>query len=135
MPIEYVDVITVDAIIRTLMLLLEDNAPLYAVLYEVHERAREPAPVCEPSRPLTGFLPDETELRERRRIVREPVHELEQHGGRRVQEGVQQRLLLALLRPGRVGVRCVLSQYRGQRGQPVEEDEAFPGERDGTPSM
>ena len=34
------------------MLLLEDYAPLHAVLHEIHERAGEPAPIRKPSGPL-----------------------------------------------------------------------------------
>ena len=108
------------------MLQVEYDAALDAVLDEVDERAREPAPVREPARARAGALPEEAEPGERRGVVGEPVHELEQDGRRRVQEGVQERLLLALVRPAHVGVGLVLREDGGQWREPVEEDQAFP---------
>ena len=105
---------------RTLVLEVEDHAPLHAVLDQAHERAREPAPVREPARTLPGALPDEAELRERRAVVREAVDELEEHGRRRVEEGVQEGLAFALARPGRVRVRLVLREDGRERREPVE---------------
>ncbi len=110
--------------VHTLVWEVEDDAPLDAVLDEVHQRACEPAVVRKPSGALARHLADDPEFGEGRSVICEAVAGLEQNGGRRVQERVQQRLLLALLRRVRVG--RVLREYRGKWREPVEENEAFP---------
>ena len=108
-----------------MVLQIEYDAALDAVLDEVHERAREPAPVRQAARALARAPADDPELGERGGVVGEAVDELEQHGRGRVQEGVQERLLLALVRAGDVRVGRVLREDGCERREPVEEDQAF----------
>lgn len=66
------------------MLQVENDTPLDAVLDQVHERAREPAPVSEPPGALARHFANDAELGEGGSVVCEPVDELEQDGWRRV---------------------------------------------------
>lgn len=84
------------------MLQVEDDTSFDAVLDQVHKRAREPAVIRQPSGALARNFANDAELGEGGGVVCESIDEFEQDGRRRVQEGVQQRLLLVLLR--RVGV-------------------------------
>ncbi len=77
------------------MLEVEDNAPFNTILNQIHQRAREPAPICESCGTLARALSDESETRERRGIVCQPIDEFQQDRRRRMQEGVKERSLLA----------------------------------------
>jgi hypothetical protein len=104
------------------VLQVEREAALDRVLDEVHERAREQAPVRRAARAPARRAREQPELARGRHVVRDRLHELEEHRRRRVHDRVQQRprLCFALRRAD------VLRADRGERREPVEQDQAFP---------